>query len=238
MRALPVLATVLALSIPALSAPALADEPRPTISVTGEGRVTAQPDMATISLGVTTEGDTAKAALDANTAALAAVIARLKEAGTEDKDIQTSGLSLGPRYDYSRTDSSGQNQITGYLASNMVMVRVRDLAVLGTTLDGAVADGANTLNGLMFGLQEPDPKMDEARKDAVADARHKAELYAGAAGVKLGRVLSISEMAGYAPPMPMMAEAAGFKDARASVPVEAGELGVTASVTILYEIAE
>ncbi len=233
MRVFPALAMMLA-----LSAPALAEDMRPTISVTGEGRVEARPDMATISLGVTTEGDTAKAALEANNSALAAVIERLKAAGTEDRDIQTSGLSLSPRYDYNATDSSGQNQITGYIAANLVTVRVRNLDGLGTTLDSAVSDGANTLNGLTFGLQEPGPATDAARKEAVADARHKAELYAGAAGVKLGRVLSISEQGGYAPPMPMMAEAAGFKDARASVPVEAGEVGVTATVSILYELAE
>lgn len=233
MRVFPALAMVLALSVPAL-----AEEMRPTISVTGEGRVEARPDMATISLGVTTEGDTAKAALEANNSALAAVIERLKAAGTEDRDIQTSGLSLSPRYDYNATDSSGQNRITGYIAANVVTVRVRNLDSLGTTLDSAVSDGANTLNGLAFGLQEPEPATDEARKEAVADARHKAELYAGAAGVKLGRVLSISEQGGYALPMPMMAEAAGFKDARASVPVEAGEVGVTATVSILYELAE
>ena len=233
MRVFPALAMMLA-----LSAPALAEDMRPTISVTGEGRVEARPDMATISLGVTTEGDTAKAALEANNSALAAVIERLKAAGTEDRDIQTSGLSLSPRYDYNATDSSGQNQITGYIAANLVTVRVRNLDGLGTTLDSAVSDGANTLNGLTFGLQEPGPATDAARKEAVADARHKAELYAGAAGVKLGRVLSISEQGGYAPPMPLMAEAAGFQDARASVPVEAGEVGVTATVSILYELAE
>ncbi len=100
-----------------------------------------------------------------------------------------------------------------------------------------VTDGANTLNGVAFGLQDPDPALDAARKDAVADARRKAELYAAAAGVKLGAIQSIGEQSGYAPPMPMaLAEASFAKDA--SVPVAAGEVGVSASVSIVWLLAE
>src|SRR5690606_23253166 len=142
----------------------------------------------------------------------------------------------GPRYDYNRTDSNGQNQITGFMASNNVTVRVRDVASTGAVLDAVVTDGANTLNGLTCGLQGPGPQTDEARRRAVADARPRAERFAGAAGVKLGRVLSINEQGGYVPPMPM-AMNEGFAKS-ADVPVEAGALGVRASVMVVYEIAE
>lgn len=232
MRIFHVLATMLI-----LATPALADVPAATITVTGEGRVDTAPDMATVSIGVTTEGDTARAAMDANTAGLAAAIAGLKAAGIADKDLQTSGLNLGPRYDYERTNPDGSARITGFQATNTVTVRVRALDTLGAVLDAVISDGANTLGGVTFGLQEPDPVLDAARKDAVADARRKAELYAAAAGVGLGKVMTITEQSGYTPPVPMaMAEAAFDKRGGAPVPVQGGEVSVLASVTIVYAL--
>lgn len=231
MRLFPIAATALMLALPAWAETAPA-----TISVAGEGTVEIAPDMATLNLGVTTEADTAAAALKANSEGLAVALARLKEAGIEDRDIQTSGLSVNPRYDYPNDGS--QPKLNGYVASNMVMVRVRDLSILGATLDGTVADGANTLSGIAFGLQEPDAAMDEARRRAVADAAHKAALYAEAAGVKLGRIASITEQANYGGPQPMMmAEARMAKDA-GSVPVASGELTVSSTVSVIYEIAQ
>jgi uncharacterized protein YggE len=217
--------------------PAFAEDAAPAvISVTGEGRVEAPPDMATVSLGVQTDADTAAAAMAENSARLVAVIERLKAAGIEPRDIQTSGLSLGPRYDYSKQDGTPP-QVVGYTASNMVTVRVRALDTVGGVLDAVVADGANTLNGLGFGLADDRPLKDEARREAVADAAAKAALYAEAAGVKLGRVRSIAEAGGYMPPMPMAMEAAGYAKS-ADVPVAPGELAITASVAVVYEIAE
>ncbi len=231
MRVFPVLATALMLGLPAF-----AETPPATISVTGEGKVEIAPDMATLNLGVTTEADTAAAALKANSDGLAGALSRLKAAGIAERDIQTSGLSLNPRYDYGT--SGGEAKITGYVAANMVTVRVRDLGVLGQTLDAVVTDGANTLGGLGFGLQNPDQATDEARRRAVADAAHKAALYAEAAGVTLGRILSISEQGNYGGPQPiMMAEARFAKDA-GSVPVASGELTVAATVSITYAIAD
>lgn len=222
----------------ALSGPAWAAEAGPaTITVTGEGQVEAAPDMATVSLGVTTEGDTASAALGTNSEAVAAVIARLKAEAIEDRDIQTSGLSLGPRYDYGGSNG-GQPKITGYFAMNIVTVRVRDVAAVGGVLDGVVSEGANTLNGLSFGLEEDAAALDEARRRAVADAAHKAALYAEAAGVKLGRVLSISEPVGIQPRGPVMMAEASFAKGAADVPVATGEVNLGASVSIVYEIAE
>jgi uncharacterized protein len=230
MRMIAILMTVAALSSPVLAA----DGPA-TITVTGQGHVDVAPDMATFSLGVMTEGETAQAALSSNSEQLAAVLARLKAAGIEPRDIQTSGLSLGPRYDY--RNSGEAPKVTGYVASNMVMVKVRALDTLGGLLDKAVADGANALNGVNFGLQDDAAAVDEARMRAVADARHRAELYAKAAGVTLGKILKISEADGYARPMPMAMEAGAFAKS-ADVPVAAGELGISTTLTLIYEIAE
>ncbi len=233
MRVLSAVFLTAALALPGLALAETAPVPA-TITVTGEGTVTAAPDLATISLGVTTQGATAGAAMDANTAALTAVLERVKAAGVEGRDIQTSTLNLNPNW--SNSDGSSMPVIQGYVATNMVQIRVRDLPKLGGVLDAAVTDGANTLNGISFGLAEPEPALDEARKEAVAAARARAELLTTAAGVGLGRVLSISEGGGYAPPMPMYRMEAAMADA--PVPVEGGEVGVTASVTITWEIAQ
>lgn len=222
------LAASLALPFPALAQEGLG----PMITVTGTGTTEAAPDIATLTIGVTTQGETAAEALSANTAALDAVMTRLSGAGIEPPDMQTSNLSLNPNW--TGYESSSSPTISGYVASNMLTIRVRQLDGLGTVLDAAVADGANTLNGLIFGLADPGPAMNDAREEAVADARAKAQLLASAAGVTLGRVMSISE--GYAPtePMPMFrAEASS-----APVPVAGGELGLTASVTVFYEIVQ
>ena len=187
MRVLNALLLSAALALP-IAAPALADN---VITVTGEGTVQVTPDMATISLGVTTDGASAAEAMAANSKALQAVIDRLKSAGIEERDLQTSNLSLNPNwvgYDAGQTP-----KIAGYVASNMLSVRVRALDTLGTVLDASITDGANTLNGITFDLAAPRPAQDEARKAAVADAKARAELLAAAAGVKLGKIEAISE---------------------------------------------
>lgn len=233
MRSLSILFLTAALS--AAAPVAMADDHGPgTITVTGEGTITAPPDMATVSLGVTTQGTTAAEAMAASSAALTTVLERLKAAGVEDRDIQTSTLNLNPNW--TSTDGSSAPTIQGYVATNVLQVRVRAMDKLGPVLDAAVSDGANTLNGVSFGFQEPDPVMDEARKEAVAAAKARAELLTGAAGVSLGRIVSISESGGYAPPMPMYRMEAAMADA--AVPVEGGEVGVTANVTITWELAQ
>lgn len=211
---------------------ALAQAAPGKIIVTGEGRVDAAPDIATITLGVQVRAETAAAALAANSERLAAVLARLKSGGIAERDLQTSGLGLGPQMDYSR---EGQPpRVVGYEATNMLTVRVRDLAKLGTVLDKAVGDGANTLNGLAFGLAEPQAALDKARVAAVQDARRKAEMMATAAGVALGAVLEMSESHGGGPQpyfrgAPMAMEAA-------AVPVEGGEVSLSVQVSITWEI--
>lgn len=231
MRALSVLFLSAALVLP-MAVPGLAqDAPSRTISVTGTGTVESAPDMATLMIGVTTQGATAAEALTANTAATEAVIARLTASGIAARDMQTSNLSINPNW--TGYDSSTPT-ISGYVASNMLTVRVRALDATGAVLDAAVADGANTLNGLTFGLADPEPAYNEARKEAVADAKAKAELLAAAAGVSLGQVLSIADNGAMTDPAPMYREAVSA----APVPVLGGELGLIANVSVTYEITE
>jgi len=204
------------------------------ITVTGEGRVDASPDMATITLGVTSEGTTAAAAMAANSAALAQVLANLKAAGIADRDLQTTGLALNPNW---QSDDNGSNpRIVGYVASNMLTVRVRALTGLGAALDAAVKDGANTVDGLSFGLADPEPVLDEARKRAVADATHRALLLTEAAGVSLGAVVAISESGGSFAPAPMFGKSADMT--ASAVPVASGEVSLWASVTMVWNIGQ
>lgn len=225
-------AFVLMLSLASLGA-ARADEPaKPSLTVTGQGMVEAVPDLATVSLGVTTQDASAAAAMAANSSALSAVMERLSATGIEPRDIQTSNLSLNPNWQHS-PDGSAPPRITGYVATNQVTVRVRDVARLGAVLDAAIGDGANTLNGITFGMQDDAALQDEARTRAVQDARSRAQVLAGAAGVQLKRIVSITEGGGYAPPMPMYRMEAAMA---ADVPVAQGEIGIGASVTVIYEI--
>lgn len=227
------LAPLLAVSL-ALASPAVAEEPA-RISVTGEGVVTAAPDMAEISLAVMTEAPTAAEALTQNSVRLDAVLTRLREAGIEPRDLQTEGLGLNPVW--TGHDAETGPKITAYSAQNGVKVRLRDLGKLGAVLDAAVADGANSLNGLTFGVSNEDALMDEARRAAVAEAKARAELLASAAGVTLGPIISISEAAEMMPrPMPMMRAAAEAMPA--PVPVEGGELGLSASVSIVWALEQ
>lgn len=229
MRMSPVFAVILSLILPL---PALAEAPVPTLTVTGQGRVATAPDMATISLGVTAQAKAAADAMAQVSSGTADMIAALKGAGIASADLQTSGLNLNPLWKNRSYNSGETPQIDGFVASNTVTVRVRDLAALGGILDRVVGLGANTFSGLRFGLQQPEPAEDDARRAAVADAMRKARLYAEAAGIELGHVLSISESGGYAP-QPLMLEAAAMRS-MGDVPVEAGEVSVNASVTMVF----
>jgi uncharacterized protein YggE len=203
----------------------------PTITVTGSAVLAAVPDLATITLGVTTNGATASAAMAANSAAVSAVMTRLQAAGIAARDYQTSSLSLNPNW---VTNAAGTgSEIKGYVAGNMLTIRVRALDQLGIVLDALIADGVNTLNSLTFGLQNTRPTEDEARKQAVTDAMARAQLIATASGSKLGRILSISE-GGRAAPIPgqmfrMAADAA-------AVPVAQGEVEISAAITMVFEL--
>lgn len=212
------------------------DGPLPRlIAVSGLGEVKTRPDMAIISTGVVTEGPTAKDALAKNNAAMAAVIAALKAAGVAEDDIQTSNFSVSPKYPPYQPNQTTAPRIVGYTVSNQVSAAVKDLKKLGAILDTLVQSGSNQMNGISFDVAEPKPFLDEARKKAVADARAKAELYAAAAGVSLGKVVQISETGAVVPPMPMFDKRAMATEA-ASVPIAAGQQTISANVSITYEI--
>lgn len=202
------------------------------ITLTGTGTVEAVPDMATVTVGVTHHAKTAVEALEMVNNSTRRTQERLEAAGIEPRDLQTSGLSLAPRWE---RRESGQNrqEIIGYVASNQITVRVRDLAVLGPVLDEVVAVGANSFGGLQFGVADPAPLLQRARRQAVRDGLRNARIYAAAAGVTLGDVVSITESGGYSPrPAPMMRAEMAMADA---VPISEGE--VSFSVTVNMEIA-
>lgn len=205
-----------------------------TLSLSAEGETLAAPDMATITLGVQSTAATASAAMQANSAKMNAVVASIRRAGLQDRDIQTSGLSLNAQYAY---ENNQPPRLTGYQAANTVTIRVRDLARLGPIVDGVVSAGANQINGISFGLQNSDGAEDAARQDAVKTLAARADLYARASGYRVARLVNLSEntVISAPPPMPMMALArADFSEK--STPVEGGELSVRVNVNAVYEL--
>lgn len=229
-------ATLLAATM--AGAPVWADTPR-QITVSGEGLVSVDPDMATVTLGVQTEGQTPAEALDQASVATAAVLAALDSSGIAAEDIRSGAVRLNPRYS-SNVLSSG-TQIIGYSAVNTVNVQVNDLAMLGGLLAGLVGEGANRLDQLTFGLQDPTAAMDEARRRAVAEGARLAALYADAAGVSVGSLVTLSDngSSGYRSMRaePMMLDRAASSP-RYDVPVAPGQIDLQASVLMIYEIAE
>jgi uncharacterized protein YggE len=259
-----------ALALTALPvAPALAQMAQPSmevapgntlLTVTAEGKTFREPDLAVFSAGVTTQGDSAAAALAENSRAMTQVIAALKRAGIAERDIQTSNLSISPIYQDPNRDAmmaariSGQPyvppppemsvpRIIGYTANNNVSVRQRDLDDFGTVIDTLAAAGANQINGPMFQMDNQEPALDEARLDAIKAARTRAELYANATGLRIVRILSINEGGGYYGPPPVVfasAERGGMgapPPPPPPAPVQPGELQMTVNVTVLYELA-
>lgn len=203
-----------------------------TISVTGEATVTATPDVATIDGGVISDAKTAREASEATNKAMAAVLAALKSGGIADNDIRTARISLQP-LSVTRTQPQQGPQITGYRASNRVTVRIRDVAKVATTIDTLISAGANDIGSIDFIVSKESQLLDEARAQAIADARRKAEIYAKAAGVTLGPAASISED-GASPPMPMQMRT--FKAASVATPVSPGEETLRIAVNVSFEI--
>jgi uncharacterized protein YggE len=175
------------------AAPAYAetDQPPSVISVTGEAHISVPPDLAQIDAGVTSEAKTAREASDANNAAMGKVLLALKGAGIDEKDTQTSRLSLQPENSIPKQGAA--STIIGYRASNRVTIRLRDVTKVAGVIDTLVSAGANELGGINFMVSQASKLLDNAREQAVADARRKAEIYAKAAGVTLGPPISISE---------------------------------------------
>lgn len=236
----------------ALGAPATAQvvTPVPSIptghallTVSAEGSSTRKPDIALFTAGVTTQGDTASAALADNSRKMTQVIASLKRAGIAEKDVQTSNLNLNPVYAQPKRlpDGSYEDQgqkITGYQVSNQVAVKQRKLADYGKVIDALVAAGANQVNGPNFMLSEPEAAQDEARAAAMRTARQRAQLYAQAAGLKVSNVVSISESGGYTPQPVMYRQRADIQVASMAPPppIMGGELETNLTVTVQFEL--
>ncbi len=213
-----------------LAPPVFADEPA-TMMLTGTGVVEVVPDMATISLGVTNHQEVAAEALAENSRALAEVFDVLAGAGIAEADIQTTRFDVQPIWRNRSYDSTEIAQIEGYAVSNHLTIHVRDLDQLGAVLDAVARAGANEFQGISFGLQDPGPATDAARRAAIADAQARAVLYAEAAGVDILGIITISETGGSGAPRPEM-----MSMATRAVPVAEGSLSITANVSITYEI--
>jgi uncharacterized protein YggE len=203
-----------------------------TVSVTAEGVVTGTPDQATIYIGVQTEGDTSDEALTANNDQMTALLATLRGAGVVARDLQTRDFSIYPRY---ADSTNGELRINGYVVSNSVHVTVRNLDNLGTILDAAVEAGGNQVSGISFGFSDPSALVEQAREQAVANARANAEQLATLTDAELGSVVSISEgINNY--PTPIFRETMGIADTASIVPIETGESSVSVSVSLTYEL--
>lgn len=199
------------------------------VTVVGHGEAKGQPDLATVQIGVESEAATSKDALAQNTAQAQAVIAKIKELGIAEKDIQTSNFSIYPTYN---TDG---RQVTGYHVSNSVVVTIRKLDQAGTLLDQVVQAGANSVTGISFGVESNDSLMEQARKAAIQNAKAQAEQLAQTAGASVGEVLVITQNVGSAP-VPMLAERAAVAQGGAAVPVQPGEQTFTADVQVTFAL--
>lgn len=202
----------------------------PSLTANGEGKTFAPPDIATVSIGVASRADTPTAALAANNAEMARVIAAIRAAGVAERDVVTAGFSINPVYaDPEPGRESQPPRILAYEVSNQVSVRIRDLAASGGVLDQVVAAGANQVGGISFDIADPQALKDEATRLAIADARRKAELMAAAAGVRLVRVLSVTAFDGGGPVFEARAMSA--------VPILGGERSLAVNATVTWEIA-
>ncbi|MGH6666156.1 MAG: SIMPL domain-containing protein, partial [Pseudolabrys sp.] len=198
------------------------------VTVTGEATVAAAPDMALIRIGVSSQAKTARAASDANAREMTVVLAAIKENGVADRDIQTTSLSVQPQYDANKT---GAARLIGFQVNNQATIKIRDIGQLPAILDRAISAGANEMSGIEFVVSEKNKLLDQARAEAIADARRKAELYANAAGMKVGRVMSIAEEGTAPPPRPFQSMRAGAAPA-----IAPGEQTLRAVVTVSYEL--
>ncbi|HJS41523.1 MAG TPA: SIMPL domain-containing protein [Sphingomicrobium sp.] len=234
---LPLLAAA-ALAVPAAAQAQTAVQVQPIsgtrLDISATGEVTRVPDVAIISTGVVSRAPSATAAIQQNAARMERVRSALRRAGIADKDIQTCSINLNPEYHY---DQNRPPRLTGYTASNQLSVRFRDIAETGKILDALVAEGANQISGPSLTIDKPEEALDEARMRAIANGRARADLYARALGMRVVRLLSVSESGGYPvpPPMPMYARAeAASMDAQTKI--DPGEQKVQVGVSMSFEL--
>ncbi len=206
------------------------------VEVTGEGSFSAAPDFARVTVGVTSVGRNAAEAMATNAKAATALISLIKAEGVAAADVQTSDVSISPRFSQSSPGQTASPTITGYSVSNNVTVIVRDISSLGSLLDKAVAAGANSIYGIGFGHNNPSALLDKARPLAVADARRKAEIYAAAGGARVGRLMVLTEEGGNQAPAAFSRAYSGALPA--PPPIEAGEDRLTVTVTAQFELTQ
>lgn len=204
------------------------------LSVSAQAETKRVPDVATLSTGVVTQAPDANAAMRANAEQMDKVMKAIRAAGIGERDVQTSGINLNPRYDYRDKQPP---RIIGYEASNTVNLKVRDIGKLGQVLDALVASGANQVNGPHFQIDQPDAAYDEARKAALAKAQERARLYAESLGLRVRRIVSISEGGGARPPVPMMrAMSMDAKFGSEETAVSPGETTLSVSLDVMFEL--
>lgn len=204
------------------------------LDVNATGEVTRIPDVAVISAGVVSRSATAAAALQDSADRMQRVLAALKRAGVEDRDVQTSNVGLNPEYRYPQNEAP---QLVGYTASNTVTIRFRDIKNSGKILDALVGAGANQINGPALTIDKPEMALDEARAKAIAIGRARADLYARSLGLHVVRVVSVNEGGGgypVPPPVPMMVAARSFDGAQTKI--EPGEQKLQVSLMMTFEL--
>lgn len=203
------------------------------LSISAQAEASRAPDIATLSTGVVTQAADANAAMRANAEQMATLMQAIKAAGIAERDVQTSGINLSPQYRYAENQPP---TITGYQASNTVSLKVRDIAALGKVLDALAAQGANQINGPSFEIDQPEPVYDEARLAALEKAQARARTYADALGLKVRRIVSISESSGGGFRPVMMRAAAAPMAADVSTPVSPGESSVSVNLDVVFEL--
>ncbi|SFR96278.1 SIMPL domain-containing protein [Sphingomonas jatrophae] len=202
------------------------------LAITADGEVVRTPDLAVIGAGVVTQAATAEAAMRDNATRMAATFAALRRAGIAERDVQTAGIGLQPQYRYAENQPPA---ITGYQATNRVTVRFRDVKKAGSVLDALVAAGANQIDGPNLTVDRLDEALDEARAQAVAKARARAELYAKASGLRVGRIVTISEESG-GPNMPMPMVRMSAAKMEADTAIAPGEQRLTVTLRLTFEL--
>ncbi len=223
-----------AVTEPSRAAAQSIDAEQRTLSLSATGSVNVRPDTAHITVGVVSEAESARGALDDNNAAMATVIEALKERDIASEDIQTTNFSVHPRYQH--FDDGKPSVISGYRVVNSIRITVREIGRLGEVLDKVVSFGSNQIGGISFSVSEPAALMDKARVQAIETARARAELYAQAAGTSVGEVLKIEEVNMDGAPEPrfraMTAQAEG------DVPIEAGETEIKVRVRVVWALTD
>lgn len=232
MRSVAFFFSVIVAALVAASAPVFAEDTPGRIAVTGQSEVQVAPDLAVVSLGVQVQEQTAVAAMSGASNMLREVFAALDELGIAAEDRRTDSFSLNPLFSRNDGNDGKPPSIVGYQVSNTVQVTVRDVDGLGAAVDRLARAGANSFNGISFSVEDPEAHMDDLRQRAVRDARHRAEVYAEAAGVTLGQVISLSDGVDMGRPQPMYARMEMASD----MPMASGTVPLSASVNMIFEI--